>query len=147
MAVYTAVDLASNFSGDLCLSDNGDIAIANSIDTYKAAANFVLRTDYGDYAPNENVGSNLGNYIGENNTPEIHEKMEVGVKQALINELFDKTDVSVDAVPLDVNEALVVINLAGYFLVDNELTYLQDEKINYTFPYIEGDISPIIIND
>lgn len=145
MAIYSTSDIASSFSGDLCVADNGDILVADSLATYKSAANFLLRTDYGDYAPNGNVGSNLGNYIGEANESETYSNMERDARNSLIIDLFEKTDVSVDVVPFDINEALVVVSLAGYFMVDNELTYVQDERMTFSFPYIEGNITPLII--
>lgn len=146
MAIYSLVDLASNFSGDICIADNGDLEIANALDTTKAAANFILRTDYGDYSPNQNVGSNLGDYIGEPNTSQAHTKMELSVRESLVTELFDKSDVTVDVVPFDLNEALVMVNLAGYYLIDNEITYVEEDRLAFTFPYIEGSITPLTIN-
>lgn len=145
MAIYSTSDIASSFSGDLCIADNGDIQVGDSLETYKSAANFLLRTDYGDYAPNGNVGSNLGNYIGEVNKTETYSSMERDARNSLIIDLFEKTDVSVDVVPFDINEALVVVSLAGYFMVDNELTYVQDERITFSFPYIDGNITPLVI--
>lgn len=146
MALYSLMDLASNFSGDICVADNGDLEIANALDTTKAIVNFILRTDYGDYSPNENVGSNLGNYIGEINTSKIHSQIETNIKNSLVTELFDKGDLSVDVVPFDFNEALVVISLAGSYLIDNEITYVEEDRMTFSFPYIEGSISPLTVN-
>lgn len=145
MSTYTDQDLAVTFDGDLILDGRGDLKLANSLESYKAASNFVLRTDYGDYAPDQNVGCNLGSYIGQLNTPKVHSSMEYSISKVLENEIFASSDVDITVVPFDVDEALAVINLAGYFLIDNEITYVQDERMAYSFPFIDATPTPLVI--
>lgn len=143
MANYTNRDIQSSFEGDILVSSNGDLELSNALDTYKAASNFVLRTDYGDYAPDGNVGCNLGSFIGELNIPKIHEAMEYNINKTLRNEVFSETDVTSTVVPFDTNEALAIIDIAGSFLIDGEFIQVENDRIAYTFPYIGSKPSPI----
>jgi hypothetical protein len=146
MAMYVDRDIESNFSGDLGLDTKGDLGLADSLETHKAAANFVLRTDFGEYQPDGSVGANLGSFIGLRNVQETHELMEYNVNKALKEEIFSETDVLSQVVPFDIHEALCVVSLAGLFFIDGEFTSVEDDRIAYTFPYIEGSPSPINVN-
>jgi len=146
MATYVDSDIASTQGGDIIVDSKGDIKIADSLETYKAAANFLLRTDYGDYAADINVGCNLGVFIGESNTPKIHAKMESNINRTLQNNVFSSADVNAVVVPFDHEEALAVIQIAGTYVVSGEFVEAIDQKIVYTFPYIEGEPSPLTIS-
>jgi len=145
MTSYTEQDIALTFDGDIILESNGDIKVANSLDTYKSAANFVLRTDYGDYAADNNVGCNLGSFIGATNTPDVHAEMEYNITSTLQNEIFGQGSVVATVVPFDIDEALAIIEIAGIFLIDGEYTYVQGDRMNYAFPYIDGNPTPLVV--
>jgi len=145
MTTYIERDIAATFNGDLELDPRGDLKLANSLETYKSAANMVLRTDYGDYAANSSVGSDLGSFIGDLNVPETHREMEISASRSLTTDLFTPADVDVTVVPFDIEEALVVVNLAGYFLIDDEITYVEEDRIAYSFPFIDANPSPLVV--
>ena len=145
MATYIDQDIASTFEGDIVLSPIGDLKIADSLETHKAAANFLLRTDYGDYAADRTVGCNLGSFIGELNTSANHDKMELLINRGLQSQIFSAEDVSATVVPFDIEEALCVVQIAGNYLVSGEIVYAIDQKISYLFPYIEGEPTPLVI--
>jgi hypothetical protein len=147
VSVYTSQDIQVDIDGDIELSTRGDLELASSLDTYKNAANFLLRTDFGDYAPNKSVGSNLGTFIGKRNTSENHEYMEQNIKRCLTTRLFSASDVDVTVVPFDINEALGVINIGGSYLIDGILQTVNGETITYSFPFIEGSfITPLTVD-
>ena len=145
MATYIDKDIASTFGGDILIDSRGDIKISDALETHKSAANFLLRTDYGDYAPDKTVGCNLGSFIGENNTIENHDKMEFNINRSLQSQIFSSEDVLATVVPFDIEEALCIVEIAGNYLVDGEIKYNIDQKIAYTFPYIEGEPTPLVI--
>lgn len=146
MAIYSDQDISSTFEGDIEIGTNGDIKLSNSLETYKSAANFVLRTDYGDYVPDQDVGSNLGSFIGENNTERIHAAMEYNIDKALKNNIFSQTDISSTVVPFDYHEALAIIDIAGTYVIDGEYVQVDNERMTYSFPYVpEGDFSLTVI--
>jgi len=72
---YISIDIASTFSGDLQLDDKGDIRLGSSFESQVSAANFWLRTDYADYPAAPDVGANLGEFIGSQNTEETLDDM------------------------------------------------------------------------
>lgn len=145
MATYYDQDIAATFNGDIILDGRGDIKIADTLETYKGAANFVLRTDYGDYAADKNVGCNLGAFIGEPNTPSSHAKMENSINRTLQNQIFSRNDAVATVVPFDTEEALCIVELAGTFLISGEFVEVVDQKIAYSFPYIDGEPTPLVI--
>lgn len=145
MAIYIERDILSNFSGDIQVSSNGDIALANSLDTYKNACNFVLRTDFGDYQADGDVGCNLGSFIGEPNVQRVHDAMEYNINKVLRNEIFAPSDAIATVVPFDLEEALAIIQIAGQFMINEELITVEDDRISYSFPYIDAHPTPLTI--
>jgi len=146
MAIYTERDIETNLEGDITLSSQGDIKLANALDTYKAIANFSLRTDFGDYAPDESIGCNLGTFIGKLNTTENRDYMGHNINQVLQDTIFNLTDVSATVVPFDLNEVLCVVSIGGSYLIDGTIQTVHGETLTYTFPYIDGEhITPITI--
>lgn len=146
MTQYSARDIETNFDGDIVLSDVGDIKLANSLVTHKAAANFLLRTNYREYAPDESVGCNLGSFVGKMNTRENAEYMQSIINSTLKTRVFSTVDVDATVVPFDIDEVLCVITIAGLYVIDNALVSAEGETIAYAFPYLEGRFSaPITI--
>lgn len=146
MGVYIFQDIASNFSGDLELSDNGDLKLASSLETYKAVTNFMLRTDFEDYAPDGTVGCNLGSFVGATNDLDTHRDMEYNINRALQGQIFSKTDVSTDVIAIDVNEVACIVNIAGSYIVDNEVQHFDAIRLAYSFPFIEdAEPTPLTI--
>lgn len=147
MGTYIHRDISSTFSGDIELDGKGDLKLANALETYKSAANFLLRTDYGDYSPNKTVGCNLGSFIGSTNVPKTHRFMEYNIDKGLRSKLFNSTDVSSTVVPFDINEVLCVINIGGSYLIDGVIQTINSQNIAYTFPFIDGTyLTPITID-
>lgn len=145
MSLYVDRDISTNFSGDLMLDQKGDLAIADSLATYKSVANFLLRTDYGDYAPNTQVGSNLGSFIGALNTRSTHEHMEHSIIRGLVEDVFSTTDIDADVLPLDINEAICFVRIAGQYLISGEIVSVDQDTLSYSFPYIDGAPTPLTI--
>lgn len=145
MAIYIHQDIATTFDGDLELSDNGDVRVGTSLDTYKAIVNFMLRTDFGDYAPDTSIGCNLGSFVGELNNSDTHQDMEYNINRVLQDQIFSKSDVSTDVVAMDVNDAVCIVNIAGHYIVDNQTQYFDAIRLMYSYPYIDGEVTPLTI--
>tara|TARA_R110002074_G_scaffold402324_1_gene607044 strand:+ start:94794 stop:95237 length:444 start_codon:yes stop_codon:yes gene_type:complete len=147
MGIYTEQDVGTNLEGDITLSTKGDLELADPLNTYKSVANFLLRTDFGDYAPNESIGCNLGIFIGDLNTPENREHMQYNIDRVLQERIFSMADVESTVVPFDLNEVLCVTNIGGSYLLDGTIQTIKGETLTYTFPYIDGThITPITID-
>lgn len=145
MTIYVENDISCNFSGDLKLDQKGDIALATSLDTYRGVANFILRTDLGDYVPNPLVGSNLGAYMGIQNNRDTHEHMEVDILRALTANVFSPAEVSADVLPLSLEAAACFVGIAGSYLISGQLVDVHQSIMAYAFPYMEGEPTPITI--
>ena len=145
MTIYVNNDIQANFSGIIQLDGKGDVQLATSLETYKSAANFVLRTDYGDYSPDRQVGCNLGSFIGEPNSRSTHEHMEYNIQKVLKERVFSPLDTTVDVVPVDIDIALCVVRIGGMYDVSGELRSYDSITLTYAFPYIEGTATPLTI--
>lgn len=144
MGVYIFFDLVSTLSGDLQLDTKGDVKLATTFDTQYQAANFWLRTDHGDYAAATEIGTNLGEFIGSRNSEETLEDVKDQVFDSLIKNLFYPEDIRVETVPIDQDEILIAVEIAGEYLdKDAELIDIVPRVVAYTFPYVEGSISPV----
>lgn len=147
MSLYSSQDIEFDFDGDIVISSKGDVNLASSIDTYKSAANFVLRTDYGDYAPDPSVGCNLGSFIGKTVSVDNIQKIEHNITRTLKERIFNQSDIECTVVPFDVNEVLCVISIRGSYLLSGTITSIEGERIAYTFPFIDGSfLTPITID-
>ncbi len=144
MAIYSLQDINTSVDGDLEVSKKGDLDLASSLDTYKNSARFLIKTDYGDYAPQKQVGCNLGSYIGSLNVDETHFNMKRSITDCLSN-VFSYEDYDAEVVPFDLEEVLCVIFLAGTYFVDNEYQRFEQERITFTFPFLEGSPTEIVI--
>lgn len=146
MTLYISSDIKSSIEGDIKIDTNGDLALANPLETYKAAANFVLRTNYGDYAPNNTVGCNIGAFIGKMNTPENHRSMEYNVNKVLKEKIFSSSDIDATVTAFDINECICFVKIAGSYLIDNIITSANEQIIAYTFPYLGAEyLTPLPI--
>lgn len=145
MPLYTDQDIQTDFSGEIQIDTKGDIALANPLETYKASANFLLRTDFGDYAPDQSVGCNLGSFIGKTNTVANHQRIEYNINKTLRERVFNPIDVEAIVVPFDINEVLCLVNIGGNYLISGVITNVESERMTYTFPFIENSsIAPLI---
>lgn len=146
MAYYFEEDISSNFQGDLNLTANGDLELANPVDTRSAIANFLLRTDNGDYAPDPLLGCNLGSFVGRLSNSENMQEMESNILRSLTEKVFSLIDVDAVVVPFDVNEVLCVVTTAGTYELSGTPQTVNGKRLAYTFPYIDGThITPLVI--
>ena len=143
MGLYTHFDVGSTFSGDLQLDSKGDIRLANSYNTQLAIANYWLRTDHGDYAASLDVGCNLGEFIGGQNTEKTLDEMRDQAYDILVKNVFFPEDIAVQTAPIDVHEALVAVQIRGeYMNISGEFEQPTPQVISYVFPYIDGQAFP-----
>ena len=136
MALYASRDIATTSSGELILDRIGDLKIADSSESHVSAANFILRTDNGGYAPDPSVGANLGFYIGLPMTESNLELAEAIATQALTENVFEPEDVTVAIIPLDINDAVTVVEMGGSFFISGDLQEVEPVVQSYDFPYI-----------
>jgi phage baseplate assembly protein W len=144
MANYSDRGIALTFSGDLQISANGDIDLANSFETQKAAVNWFLRTNKGDYTPDRRLGCNLGTFIGKNISAEVLDQMESVCNMTLTKYSVHKADLRIDAIPIDHDNIGLFVSVGGRYLdEDGNLLASGVEILKYIYPYLEGQPTPL----
>ena len=146
MTYYFEEDIATNFEGDIELSLNGDVKLADPVETRSSVANFLLRTDNGDYIPDPLLGCNLGSFVGRLSNSENMQEMESNILRSLTEKVFSLIDVDAVVVPFDINEVLCVVTTAGTYELSGTPQTVNGKRLAYTFPYIDGThITPLVI--
>ena len=145
MATYVDRDLSASLSGDLILSANGDLQLADTYESQKAAINFIVRTDRGEYRPDNRVGADIGSFIGEKHTREAAEAIENSVRQNITQFVMAREDVAVHVIPIAYDEAGIFIAIGGQYIdSDGNLLDVEPEMLTYRFPYSEPDPTPLV---
>jgi len=142
MSIYIAQDIYTNFSGDIQVDAKGDIKIGNSYESHKAAINFLIRTDKGEYAPDKRVGCDLGAFIGKQNDEATQIAMEHTVLDNVTRFVMHRSDINVHVIPMSPNDAGVFAVVGGDFLSTSGNLLDPDprpEVLTYVFPYAEGE--------
>lgn len=145
MGIYIGRGIGSSFDGDINLSANGDVELADSYDTIKSSVNFLIRTDKGQYRPDKRVGCDLGTFIGDNMQQDIYPVIEDTVKENITTFIMTPSDVRVDAVPVDYNVLGLFVTTRGQYVdQDGNLIESEVETLSYVYPFLSGE--PTLIN-
>jgi hypothetical protein len=146
MGNYYIRGIGMTTSGDISIGANGDLELSNSYETKKAAINFLLKTDKGQYRPDPRIGCDLGTFIGSQNFSETFTAMEKSARANIVKFILDPTDVQVHVMPLDQNNAGIFLIVGGDFSDENgnALTDARPEVLTYVYPFTDGQ--PTLIN-
>ena len=137
---YDQVDIYAGISGDFVVSSNGDIQLAESYDSIRQTVNFIVRTDKGDYIPDNRIGGDLGTYVGGNITEDSLASMEKSLISNLEDFALNRGDFQVHCMPISTNDVGVFVVIGGQYLdKDGNILVTEPEVISFTFPYAEGD--------
>jgi len=140
MALYIARDVACNFSGDVTIGANGDLKLADSYESHKAAVNFLIRTDKGEYKADRRVGCDLGTFIGQEHDEAMHIAMEHSILDNITRFVISRSDVQAHVMPLSYDQAGVFLVVGGTYVdSDGNTLDLEPEVLVYAFPYAEGE--------
>jgi len=121
----------------------GDIMMADSLESQKAAATFLVRTDKGEYIPDNRIGCDLGSFIGKRISKEDLVSMEERVRKNLTEFVASRSDIKVAAIPMSQDEVGVFVGLAGEFIDENgNIIETEPTLLSFTFPYLEGEPVP-----
>jgi len=146
MSLYVLQDLETTDDGDLVIS-NGDLKIASPLRTVAQAIDQVILTNKGDLFTEPSFGANLDEFYGKPNIDANHKLMEQSIYQA-INEqgLISPGDIEIDIVPIDTDEAALLVEMKGNFLnlpATGEVTFNSDFDglvRGYKYPFTSGRI-------
>jgi hypothetical protein len=144
MAIYTSRDISLTLGGDIEIGANGDIKLATSHESIKNQVTWFLKTDKGQYQPDEKLGCNVGSFIGDSMSNDLLISIEDTVRAALFKYVVVPQDINVDALPLSYDHIGVFVTLVGQYLDDDgNLLDVNPEVISYDFPFLEGSPSAI----
>lgn len=146
--IYIAQDISTTFDGDLEVSANGDVKLADSYESHKSAVNFLIRTDKGEYRPDKRIGCNLGSFIGDHHTEEMHVAMEDTIRENISKFVLSPSDMQVHVMPLSENSAGVFLAIGGQYSDNNGgiLDTAAPEILVFDFPYSDGEPRLVGVN-
>ncbi len=150
MGTYFQRDIESTDDGDLVLDSNGDFKIASPIRTTAQAVNNFLLTNKGELLTDVNFGANLQSFYGDRNVVDTHRLMERSILAGLeVQKLIDPSDLSVDVIPIETDEAAIIIDIKGQF-IDFEKTgafgFIENNNgqvYGYKYPFLGGPLKRI----
>lgn len=150
MATYFKRDIESTDDGDLIIDSDGDFKVATPIRTVAQAINNFLLTNKGELLTDVAFGANLQAFYGSNNIVQTHQQMERQIVAGLqIQGIVDPNDLNVDVVPIETDEAAILVNLKGTF-VDAENTgafrfidMSEGQSYGYLYPFLGGPLRRI----
>lgn len=144
MATYNTQDIYLGLDGDIAISPNGDIKLANSFETKKQLANFILRTNKGDYVPDKRIGADLGTFIGETLTQKLVESVKTLAIANISQFCYEQEDFAIKVMPITYEELGLFLIAGGTYLdKDGKIMAISPEVITYSFPFMEGSPTPI----
>ena len=108
---YNARDLEFSAEGDL-VTKNGDFKLASPLQTIKQDASNRIKTNDPDWYRYYNIGSNLEDLFGADNTVKTANQGIEKIKNSLsYGERFSKADIEIEAVPVNKNKIAFFIFL------------------------------------
>jgi len=152
MAIYILQDMQASDDGDLILDDHGDFKLASPLRTTTQAINTTILTNKGDIITDPLYGANLISFYGDTNNEQTHALMESTLKEALrIQSLVHISDIDIDVVPIDTDQAAVLVDLKGTFADTEDTTGAvlrplpmdNGVSLGYIYPFTSGLISVI----
>jgi len=148
MAIYIAKDIYTTFDGDISVGSNGDVRLGDSYESHKSAVNFLIRTDKGEYQPDKRIGCNLGVFIGDHHTEEMHQSMEDTIKDNISKFVLAASDMQVHVMPLSETNAGVFLIIGGQYsdLEGSKIETAAPEILVFDFPYSDGEPRLVGVN-
>ena len=117
MAIYDEVDILLSTDGDLNVSANGDLQMAEPSGVVAQDIMFRARTDWDDFDPHPKLGADLQRLIGEPNNKEAGVRAEELFYSSLTKGgRFDPADLRLKAVPVSMERVVLYafVNALNY---------------------------------
>jgi hypothetical protein len=127
------VDIEVDDDGDLVVSEQGDLKIADSRRTAAQDIIFRVRTIIGDYVPDRLLGSSIATMYGAQNTRHNGELIRTMVQRSLMfDSRFSTHEVTVDVTPISQDTIIIVIIVSALFPdVEDDEPLLIEFLLNY----------------
>lgn len=115
-AVYDRLDFVLDTLGDFQLGGNGDLedGSADTIQPILSTIRSLLLAETGDWLADSDFAANLSDFVGEPNSPELAEAIEVRIRSILNRKLSIPTsDIAVRTVPISESTLSIFIGLSA----------------------------------
>lgn len=135
-------DIEVDDDGDLVIGSNGDLKLASTLDTAIQDIIMRIRTNYMEMQLHPSFGANMQAKYGLPNTAENADWIRSAITMSLLrDERFGPGEVSVEVVPVAVDEllVLVVLNSIGY----DQPVSSEQEVLSFSWNYNDGTIERI----
>lgn len=152
MGMYFTQDIESTDDGDIVVSDYGDIKLATPLRTVAQAIDWVILTNKGELLSEPSFGANIQSFYGDDNNAQTHQLMEMNIKEQLrLQGLIDLNDFDLDVIPIETDEAAIMVEVRGSFLDTDNATGAYRKFIDdfdglfrgYVYPFTSGLITPL----
>lgn len=143
MAIYDSIDIDFSWDGDFSISDEGDLKV-NDDDFIRATENAVqsiAKNSFGDWQFDQQVASDLSDFIGRPNTRENGRLIEQRVKSRLVaNRVAEPQDITVRVTPITIHEIAILVRINAASTNGNRLQSGEPVVVGLLFDTNEGNV-------
>lgn len=143
MANYDSIDLDWTWDGDYTRGLDGDLGDTRDdlLKSFRNELHTVVRSEFDDWQLHPNLATNLSEYLGEPNTPEI----ATDIQQRIITRIAAATvanaeDLDVRVVPVAVSQVLVIMKVNARATPGNNLTAGEPLVVSLLYDSLEDSI-------
>ncbi len=138
---YDAVDIDWSFDGDLLLDKTGDLkdTSEDSLLSFRNEILTIVKSDLEDWREEPAVGADLGDFVGEPNTPLTAKAIQERVSNSLLL-ICSQQDLSVRVIPVGVHKVLVAINIQVMATPKNGLRVGDSLTVSFLYDYFERGV-------
>lgn len=138
---YDSVDFDFTWDGDLVLDTQGDLkdtsedqllSIKNEIFT-------IVKSNLGDWREDMNVGADLDDFVGESNSRETGENIQIRLESAL-SEIVSLADVKIRVVPVSIYKVLIALTLSVLPTAENGIQAGTTISTTFLYDYLEKGV-------
>jgi hypothetical protein len=145
MAIYDSIDFKWTWDGDYVLGQDGDIADSGSSGDYLESliteVHTVLRSEFGDWQYDPNLGTNLSDFVGEPNSRENGQQIEQRIQSRLVAaQLLRPEDVIVKVIPTGKHEIFVTITVNATSTPLNKLEPGSSLIVSLVYDTLEDNV-------
>lgn len=142
MATYDSVDAAWSFDGDYQIGHDGDLkdtssdyllSVVNEIQT-------VVKSEFGDWAKDPNVGANLSDFVGEANDRDTGKAIEDRIRSRIVAiGIVRPEDLKIGVLPVSRHEVMISISVNATATSLNNLTPGEPLTVTLVYDTLENN--------
>lgn len=126
-------DIALTYDGDIVIDEDNDISLINGIEWFKREVNKIIRTNLREWRSEPDIGANLNDFTGNNNTRNTAAEIRKKILEAITIDNFQfpgEFDVRVLPTSNDKLSIYITYNVIGESHSIGKLIYDLDRGIS-----------------